>query len=226
MSGSRDATVLLWKIHRAYGSGSSTIQDPTATSGTPPTPSSSLVNILADKTRRRRIEGPIHVLRGHHREISCCCISSDLGIVVSCSNSSDVLVHSVRRGRLIRRLAGVEAHAVCLSSDGILLTWNKSQHMLRTFTLNGIPVASAKLPASCSVSCMEISADCRNALVGLNSSMENSKFTNGIGDFNSNSSTLEENDPQSAETDQILAVSSPSISFMDLHNLKVQKLPI
>ncbi|KAJ6334971.1 hypothetical protein OIU78_011748 [Salix suchowensis] len=148
VTGSRDSTVLLWKMHRASTLSPSSISEPSTGTGTPPAASSTLAINLAEKSRRRHIEGPIHVLRGHHREILCCCVSSDLGIVVSCSQSSDVLLHSIRRGRLIRRLLGVEAHSVCLSSEGVVMTWNKCQNSLNTYTLNGIPIARAQLPLS------------------------------------------------------------------------------
>ena len=97
--------------------------------------------------------------------------------VVSCSHSSDVLLHSIRRGRLIRRLDGVEAHTVCLSSEGVVMTWNESQHTFSTFTLNGTPIASAQLSFFCSIGCMEISVDGTSALIGINS-LENGRAYN------------------------------------------------
>ncbi|XWS45971.1 hypothetical protein CRYUN_Cryun14cG0025000 [Craigia yunnanensis] len=127
VTGSRDTNVLLWRIHRAFTCGSSSTSEPT---GTPTSTSSgTLANTLADKSRKRCIEGPIHVLRGHHKEILCCCVSSDL------------------------------ADAVSLSSEGIILTWNQLQHTLSTFTLNGLLIATAQLPSLGGVSCMEISVD-------------------------------------------------------------------
>ncbi|KAK4744867.1 hypothetical protein SAY87_011179 [Trapa incisa] len=224
VTGSRDSTVLLWRIHRA--SSSSGILDvptggPTPSSSTSPS-SSSLVDILAGRNRRRRIEGPIHVLRGHREEITCCYVSSDLGIVVSCSQSSDVLLHSMRKGRLIRRLEGVEAHIVCLSPVGVIMTWNKSQHRISTFTLNGVPIASALLPSSCIVSCIEISVDGENALIGVNRSVEMSGSADGYRDFISKKYSSGDDDHQKEdETDQRLDVSPPSICFLELHTLKI-----
>ncbi|KHG28625.1 BEACH domain-containing lvsC [Gossypium arboreum] len=170
VTGSRDTTVLLWRIHRALTSSSSSTSEATADPGTPTPTTGTLANTLAEKSRKHRIEGPIHVLRGHHNEVICCCVNSDLGIVVSCGHSSDVLLHSIRKGCLMRRFAGVVADTVCLSSAGIILTWNQSQHVLRTFTLNGIPVATAKVPSFGGLSCMEISVDGNSALIGMNSS--------------------------------------------------------
>ncbi|KAF8392843.1 hypothetical protein HHK36_021082 [Tetracentron sinense] len=93
-------TVILRRIHRASASHSSNISEPSTTSGMPTsTNSGSFANVMGDNSRSRRIECPLHVLRGHLREISCCYVSSDLGIIVSCSHSSDVLLHSIRRGR-------------------------------------------------------------------------------------------------------------------------------
>ncbi|KAJ6879250.1 BEACH domain-containing protein C2-like isoform X2 [Populus alba x Populus x berolinensis] len=225
VTGSRDTTVLLWKIHRAFTSSSSSMSEPSTVTdtGTPPAASSTTATNLAEKSRRCRIEGPIHVLRGHHREILCCCVNSDLGIVVSCSQSSDVLLHSISRGRLIRRLVGVEAHSVCLSSEGVVMTWNKCQNSLNTYTLNGKPIARAQLPLSGCVSCIEISVDGKSALIGMNSFQENDETSNnnkkiilkkpGAADFNLESEDTGEHNR--------LDVPSPSICFLDLYTLKV-----
>ncbi|WKA05619.1 hypothetical protein VitviT2T_023577 [Vitis vinifera] len=224
VTGSRDTTVLLWRIHRASISHASSISEPSTASGTPTSASSNtLANILADKSRRRRIEGPIHILRGHFKEIVCCCVSSDLGIVVSCSQSSDVLLHSVRKGRLIRRLVGVEAHAICLSSDGIIMTWNKTSHNLSTFTLNGILISSAQIPFSSSISCMEISVNGESALIGINSYTENEAVCTNSGDLRFNKPENEDFDAESDETrkNHRLDISSPSICFLNLYTLKV-----
>ncbi|CAN1188896.1 BEACH domain-containing protein C2 [Linum perenne] len=216
VTGSRDTTVLLWKIHRA-SSRIRSMTDQATNSGTPTSGS----NSSTDKNRQPRIEGPIHVLRGHHREILCCSVSSDLGIVVSCSESSDLLLHSIRRGRLVRRLVGVEAHAVCLSPEGIILVWNKIERNISTFSVNGIPITRAKLPLSGDVSCIEVSTDGRSALVGMNSSGEADNFSNINKDLRIWTQGSEECNPESDEETKRLDVPSPSICFMDLHTLKV-----
>lgn len=224
VTGSRDTTVLLWRIRRAFASSSSSLSDPLTGTGTAnSTSSSNLSNTLADKSRRRRIEGPIHVLRGHRSEILCCCVSSDLGIVVSCSHSSDVLLHSIRRGRLIRRLPGVQANAVCLSSEGVILTWNESQNSLSTFNLNGALIASIKLPFSASISCMEISIDGQSALLGINARRENDSPSNSSWDSKLKKPGLDYLNQGSDEDEERnrLDIPSPSICFLDLHTLKV-----
>ncbi|KAK8587933.1 hypothetical protein V6N13_086892 [Hibiscus sabdariffa] len=215
VTGSRDTTVILWRIHRAFSSRSSSTSEPTAGTSTPTSTSSgTLANTLADKNRKHRIEGPIHVLRGHQSEILCCCVSSDLGVAVSCSRSSDVLLHSIKRGRLMRRFAGVEADAVCFSSEGIILTWNQSQHTLSTFTVNGVLVARAQLPSSGGVSCMEISMDGQSALIGMNSSNQDSSLKKPVVD----NLALESED---TDKSNILDIPSPSICLLNLHTLKV-----
>ncbi|KAJ6404649.1 hypothetical protein OIU84_012752 [Salix udensis] len=223
VTGSRDSTVLLWKMHRASTLSPSSISEPSTGTGTPPAASSTLAINLAEKSRRRHIEGPIHVLRGHHREILCCCVSSDLGIVVSCSQSSDILLHSIRRGRLIRRLLGVEAHSVCLSSEGVVMTWNKCQNSLNTYTLNGIPIARAQLPLSGSVSCIEISLDGKCALIGMNSCLENHGSSNNSQNFSFKKTGAAGFDLESVDTGENnrLDVPAPSICFLDLYTLKV-----
>uniref|UniRef100_A0A6N2L8F9 BEACH-type PH domain-containing protein n=1 Tax=Salix viminalis TaxID=40686 RepID=A0A6N2L8F9_SALVM len=223
VTGSRDSTVLLWKMHRASTLSPSSISEPSTGTSTPPAASSTLAINLAEKSRRRHIEGPIHVLRGHHREILCCCVSSDLGIVVSCSQSSEVLLHSIRRGRLIRRLLGVEAHSVCLSSEGVVMTWNKCQNSLNTYTLNGIPIARAQLPLSGSVSCIEISLDGKCALIGMNSCLENHGSSNNSQNFSFKKTGAAGFDLESVDTGENnrLDVPAPSICFLDLYTLKV-----
>ncbi|KAL2492083.1 WD-40 repeat family protein/beige-related [Abeliophyllum distichum] len=216
VTGSRDATLLLWRLHRASTSHSSSSSDPSTNSSTPTSTTSSAAGPnLAEKNRRHRIEGPIHVLRGHLGEITCCNVSSDLGIVASCSNSSDVLLHSIRRGRLIRRLVGVEAHAVCLSRDGIIMAWNKALRTLSTYTLNGTLVATKQLPLASSISCIEVSLDGNSALVGLNPSLENDEASN----FSRHSTSKGYTDSESHGSRLDLPL--PSICFFDLYTLKV-----
>ncbi|CAH9123804.1 unnamed protein product [Cuscuta epithymum] len=209
VTGSRDAAVLLWKIHKFSTSLTPNISSDSSTID-PTTPAGNMTG-KSSLEKRHRIEGPIHVLRGNLGEISCCCVNSDLGIVVSCSNSSDVLLHSIRKGRLIRKLVGVEAHNVCLSSDGVIITWNRDLKTLSTFTLNGIPITRAFFPMSCSVECMEVSADGKNVIVGLNPSLDYDKSS----DNNRNSYKADSND------EHRLDISLPSICFVEIYSLKV-----
>nr|KYP56219.1 BEACH domain-containing protein lvsC [Cajanus cajan] len=179
VTGSQDTIVILWRIHRALASQSSVVSESSTGSGTLPSTSSSSSSHL-------------------------CCVSSELRIVVSCSLSSDVLLHSIRKGRLIRRLNGVVAHTVCLSSEGVVMTWNESKHILSTFTLNGVLIAKTELSFSSSISCMEISVDGRSALIGINSQENGGSYKN----------------KETHDGDGINAP-SPSICFLDLHTLQV-----
>lgn len=133
-------------------------------------------NITMDG-RKRYIEGPLHVLRGHISEVTCCCLNSDLDLVVSCSHLSGVLLHSIRTGRLIRRLEVNGADILSLSSEGIIIIWDNSSQQLRTFTLNGTPVAKRTLslfPGD--ITCIEISRDGKSVLFGTSA---NPAFSNG-----------------------------------------------
>ncbi|XP_014522456.1 BEACH domain-containing protein C2 isoform X1 [Vigna radiata var. radiata] len=225
VTGSRDTTVLLWRIHRALASHSSVTSESSTGNGTgmrPSTGSSSSSHLLMEKNRRRRIEGPIQVLRGHHSEILSCCVNSGLRMVVSCSHSSDVLLHSIREGRLVRRLDGVVAHTVSLSSEGVVVVWNESKHILSTFTLNGVLIAKSELPFSSSICCMEISLDGWSALIGINS-QENGKAFNSSWNLQSSKSGNEDFYSDSEETHDTNRINapSPSICFLDLHTLEV-----
>lgn len=217
VTGSQDTTVILWRVHRASTSRSSSSEPRTSSGGTPSSSSSgAFSNTIGDGSRRRRIEGPMHVLRGHVREIICCCVNSDLGIAASCSHSSGVLLHSIRRGRLIRRLLGVDAHLVSLSPGGVLMTWNKLNQKLCTFTTNGLPIATANLSFPGTISCMEISVDGDSALIGTSSFSDNSGTFENSGDHG-----LKKQHADGNSTEEKVELSSPSVAFLDLHTLKV-----
>ncbi|XP_013748138.1 BEACH domain-containing protein C2 [Brassica rapa] len=206
VTGSRDCTVLLWRIHKAFTSRTS-VSEPSTGSGAPSSANNTNVanNTLANKGKKCRIEGPIQVLRGHRREVVSCCVSSDQGVVVSSSESSDVLLHSIRKGRLIRRLVGVTANSLCISSDGVIMAWSSSEGSISVFTINGVLIAKAKLPFSCSISCMEMSMDGQNALIGMNSCSSM--------DYSSSN--------EDGKEIERLDVSSPSICFLNLYTLQV-----
>jgi hypothetical protein len=223
VTGSRDTTVILWRIHRTGSSHKKNATEPPPT--TPPTPRSPLSSSASSlsETKRRRIEGPMHVMRGHLGEVTCCSVSPDLGLVASSSNTSGALLHSLRTGRLMRQLDVAEAHAICLSSQGIILVWNESKKTLSTFTVNGLPIAtSVLLPFSGQVSCIEISTDGHFALIGT------SLFNNYKCDESTETGHLElgpngkddiSKDSEQSQTEQSVHV--PSICFVDLHKLKV-----
>lgn len=117
----------------------------------------------------------------------------------------------------------MEAHAICLSPDGIIMTWNQNSHILNTFTLNGILISSALLPFSSSISCMEISVSGESALIGINSSSENEAAYTNSRDLRFSNPESEDLGTESDETrkNDILDISTPSICFLNLHELKV-----
>ncbi|PWA68195.1 BEACH domain-containing protein [Artemisia annua] len=206
VSGSQDTTVLVWRIHRSPRFRSGTMSEsPTGTVTPTSVSATTAASCFVDKTRRRRIEGPVQVIRGHLGEIIDCCVNSDLGAIASCSYFSDVLIHSVSRGRLLKRLSGVKADMVQLSKNGVIVTWNDSVHILSSYTINGILIARVHLPLSCYISCMEISFDGRSILIGLNSRSNNDC------DFELN---------EGGEIER-LDVPSPSVCLIDLYTLKV-----
>lgn len=141
-------------------------------------------------------------------------MDSDLGVVASCSDSSDVLLHSVSRGRLLRRLDGVKAHMVCLSPAGVVVTWNRLSSTLSTHTLNGKMIAQAQLPVSCTVSCMEVSSDGQSLLIGLNSCPGNDDVSRSR-DKNEETESNEETEIERSD------FTSPSVCFLNLHTLEV-----
>ncbi|KAG0502912.1 hypothetical protein HPP92_002984 [Vanilla planifolia] len=66
VTGSRDATVLLWKIHRMNPLPSNISSDPSSTASPAiPQENRNSPTGTGEKNRKCRIEGPVHVLRGH-----------------------------------------------------------------------------------------------------------------------------------------------------------------
>lgn len=223
VTGSRDTTVILWRIHQTGSSHKKNAQEPPPT--TPTTPRSPLSGSTSSlsETKRRRVEGPMHVMRGHLGEVTCCSVSPDLGLVASSSNATGVLLHSLRTGRLIRSLDVDEAHAICLSSQGIILVWNETKKTLSTFTVNGLPIAtSVLLPFSGQVSCIDVSTDGHFALIGtslFNNYKCDSSTETGNHELGPNGTDDVSKNSEQSETEQSVHV--PSICFVDLHNLKV-----
>jgi WD40 repeat protein len=162
-------------------------------------------------------------MRGHLGEVTCCSVSPDLGLVASSSNATGVLLHSLRTGRLIRKLDVAEAHAICLSSQGIILVWNETKKTLSTFTVNGLPIAtSVLLPFSGQVSCIDVSTDGHFALIGtslFNNYKCDSSTETGDHELGPNGTDDVSKNSEQSETEQTVHV--PSICFVDLHKLKV-----
>ncbi|KAF0930881.1 hypothetical protein E2562_036387 [Oryza meyeriana var. granulata] len=228
VTGSRDTTVILWRIRQTGSSRKRSAPEPPPSTPTTPTSPSASGNSstsnpskILETCKRRRIEGPMHVLRGHLGEVTCCSVSSDLGLVASSSSTSGVLLHNLRTGRLIRKL-DKEAHLLRLSSEGIILIWNESEKRLSTFTVNGIPIGTSVLaPFSGRVSCVEVSVDGQFALVGtcLSSSCNRDGFSAIVDDYELDKSNGDEDLPESNETK--LSVHVPSVCFIDLYKLEL-----
>uniref|UniRef100_A0ACD5ZLJ8 Uncharacterized protein n=1 Tax=Avena sativa TaxID=4498 RepID=A0ACD5ZLJ8_AVESA len=231
VTGSRDTTVILWRIHRMSSSHWKNTPEPPPS--TPRTPSSPVANSSRSRSSRirtlktstkRRIEGPMHVLRGHLGEVTCCSVSSDLGLVVSSSHISGVLLHSLRTGRLVRKLDVGEAHLICLSCQGIILIWNELEKRLSTFTVNGISMVTSVLsPFSGRVSCIEVSQDGHFALIGTslssNCTCDDCTAIDEDEDYVIEKPGDDEDVAESKETR--LSVHVPSIFFLDLYKLEV-----
>eukprot|EP00899_Mesostigma_viride_P003816 jgi/Mesvir1/13435/Mv16507-RA.1 len=99
-------------------------------------------------TRRSHLlEGPVHVLHGHREPLSCVALSTELDLVVSCSLTGRCMLHSMISGRLIRALDGVCGQKVQLSSRGLVIVYEEARHGIRTFNVNGLPLAARPLPS-------------------------------------------------------------------------------
>lgn len=154
VTGSRDTTAIVWRIHGNAAaspiSGSNSVSDSSLVAAASSGGGSMGGDSGGDSGgavdgRRRRIEGPLHVLRGHVDELICCCVNSDLDVVVTSSVASGVLLHSVTRGRLLRKLPVARADLVAVSAEGNIVLWNREERELSAYTINGIAIAVKEL---------------------------------------------------------------------------------
>ncbi|BBN15012.1 hypothetical protein MPTK1_6g16270 [Marchantia polymorpha subsp. ruderalis] len=166
VTGSRDATAIIWRIHGNSGSvisGSNTVSDPTlvaAAASVGPTNAEGGDTGGGVDGRRRRIEGPVHVLRGHVDELLCCTVNADLDLVVTSSLGRGVLLHSITRGRLLQKLPIGRADIIAVSSEGNIVLWDKLQRIVHAFTINGTSIAAKVFqPTEGSITSMIFSTD-------------------------------------------------------------------
>lgn len=176
VTGSRDATALLWRVHgssatSSSGARSSAMSDPALVAAAASAAGGSS-NLAGDgnkgsDSRRRHLEGPLHVLRGHVDELVACCVNADLDLVVSSSQTKGVLLHSITRGRFLRRLSVDRADLVALSPEGIIVVFDRATRVLQSFSVNGVLMTAKLLPSwEGIISSIVISKDGLHAVLG------------------------------------------------------------
>ena len=140
LSGSLDATALLWDFGRAGLAG--------------------LAAPGAEASPR-----PSHVLRGHGGDVLCVAVSSVLRVCAVASRDGHACLYLLRDGRRVRTFTSPDAtpiDAVLLSDAGYVLLSSSAATALHLFALNGQRVWSARLDGG--VSCLSLSP-CHNALL-------------------------------------------------------------
>eukprot|EP01119_Soliformovum_irregulare_P016167 TRINITY_DN4644_c0_g1_i1.p1 TRINITY_DN4644_c0_g1~~TRINITY_DN4644_c0_g1_i1.p1 ORF type:complete len:655 (+),score=190.83 TRINITY_DN4644_c0_g1_i1:161-2125(+) len=83
---------------------------------------------------------PRHLLRGHDDEVTCAALMLDLGICVSGSKDTTVIIHALYDGRYIRSIShpnGCVIHRVNLSSHGNIILYSSADNYLHTYSING-----------------------------------------------------------------------------------------
>lgn len=197
-TGSRDCTVILWKVHysstttksentESQISAPAGQQDPSLaamatasgiSSGTKSIPGSTSLGSSAPTLsfggfeETPKLEGPIHVLRGHLSEVISVAVCGDLDTVASSSLSRGVLLHSIASGRFQRTLPGVDrADLLEISPEGLIVTWDSNSRLLRVFNLNGRFIVGKTIPQSDGkVSTFALSSDGLHLIVGTSMS--------------------------------------------------------
>lgn len=106
------------------------------------------------------------------------------------------------------------------------MTWSKDEQKLCTFTVNGIPIATSSLQSfSGRITCMEVSDDGENVLIGTGHNVTNNEEK----EIASETSKSEEVESQSMDmapnqsfvSSNRMPLHVPSICFINMHSLKV-----
>ncbi|XP_069051092.1 neurobeachin-like protein 2 [Lepisosteus oculatus] len=103
---------------------------------------------------------PVQVLSGHDQEVTCVAISTELDMAVSGSKDGTVIVHTVRRGQLLRTLrppcescSAASVTELAVSMEGHIVTQtviegrspHKDKYTLHLYSINGKQLASVTL---------------------------------------------------------------------------------
>ncbi|QDZ23815.1 BEACH domain-containing protein [Chloropicon primus] len=119
VTGSRDTTVIVWKIQRKAKSVQPALED-----------------------------NPLHILYGHQDEVSSIALSVPLDLVISASIGGDILFHTLQTGEYVRQLQLPSGHVpskMALNPNGVLLIYCQADLKLYTMTMNGKVLASADI---------------------------------------------------------------------------------
>ena len=155
VTGSKDATVMVWQNHEFIDKASEGRADETQgkqhAAGSHHSHHGEL--LLCDR--------PKHVLYGHDDEVTCVFVSTDYDIVASGSRDGTIILHTLRTGRYTRTIAPnppptigpASVHPVpairflSLNRQGTLVAYSYSSHSstLYTFTINGRPMHTMQL---------------------------------------------------------------------------------
>ncbi|XP_075923575.1 neurobeachin isoform X4 [Petromyzon marinus] len=140
-SGSRDATVLLWRW-------------------------SGRELALGDRTMHGNMRSPRAILTGHDTEVTSVAVSTELGLAISGSIGSPCLMHTLA-GELLRALEGAGATAtpllLAISQDALCFGYYDDGTLL-SFSVNGR--LSARTPTGDTTRAMVLSADGQYVLTG------------------------------------------------------------
>lgn len=116
----------------------------------------------------------VHVCFGHQAPITCISVSSDLDVVVSGSQDGTICVHSLRRGRFLRKISARHFYAtkkyydaaraqksvgvrkIALDRHGTIIV-HLNDGMLHSYSVNGAVLCGAD--AGEKLNCMKVCAD-------------------------------------------------------------------
>ncbi|XP_056330085.1 neurobeachin [Danio aesculapii] len=141
VSGSRDATLLLW-----YWSGRH--------------------HIIGDNPNNCDYPAPRAVLTGHDFEVVCVSVCAELGIIISGAKEGPCLVHTIT-GDLLRALEGPDScvlpRLICVSSEGhCIIYFDRGQFC--SFSINGKLLAQMEINDS--TRAIVLSSDGQNLVTG------------------------------------------------------------
>ena len=148
VAGCRDSSLSVWR-GVIPGSGTADGSD----EGLPPGNNNNL-RVWSRALGLRGTERPAHILRGHASSVTCVRVSVAMDLVASGNGQGALALHGLRTGQHLRTLWHPDAadldrgrgaywdQCMLCESEGLVLAYSHDDLCLRTFSINGVPIAT------------------------------------------------------------------------------------
>ena len=88
---------------------------------------------------------PVRYYRGHGARIEAVSVSADLNVIVATSKANGTSIFRLMTNEVVTNVPALRGELNIITSDGIIVVWERESHTLRACTLNGRVVAERPL---------------------------------------------------------------------------------